>query len=76
MAYNAKLAQQISCNGDTQSLPAVNGSVQLEILVDRNTIEIFGNNGQLYMPLPANNSARQFPDLADSALVEVPVLVP
>ncbi len=49
-------AQQISCNGDTQSLPPVGGSVQLEIVVDRDTIEIFGNNGQLYMPLPANNS--------------------
>jgi sucrose-6-phosphate hydrolase SacC (GH32 family) len=28
--------------------------VQLQILTDRNTIEIFGNNGQLYMPLPAS----------------------
>jgi fructan beta-fructosidase len=55
VTYNAA-AQQISCNGDTQSLPAINGSVQLEILVDRDTIEIFGNNGQLYMPLPASNS--------------------
>jgi fructan beta-fructosidase len=56
VTYNAS-SQQISCNGDTQSLPLINGSVQLEIIVDWNTIEIFGNNGQLYMPLPANNSA-------------------
>jgi sucrose-6-phosphate hydrolase SacC (GH32 family) len=55
VTYNAS-SQQISCNGNTQPLPALNGSVQLEIIVDRNTIEIFGNNGQLYMPLPANNS--------------------
>ena len=55
VTYNAS-SQQISCNGDTQSLPALNGSVQLEIIMDRDTIEIFGNNGQLYMPLPANNS--------------------
>jgi sucrose-6-phosphate hydrolase SacC (GH32 family) len=53
--YNAS-SQQISCNGDTQSLPAINGSVQLEIMVDRDTIEIFGNSGQLYMPLPASNA--------------------
>ncbi|HEV2695117.1 MAG TPA: GH32 C-terminal domain-containing protein [Verrucomicrobiae bacterium] len=56
MTYNGS-TQQISCNGDTQSLPPVNGSVQLEIVADRDTIEIFGNNGQLYMPLPANNSS-------------------
>ncbi|HEV2435278.1 MAG TPA: glycoside hydrolase family 32 protein, partial [Verrucomicrobiae bacterium] len=54
VAYNAS-TQQISCNGDTQSLPPLNGSVQLELIVDRDTIEIFGNNGQLYMPLPASN---------------------
>lgn len=56
VTYNAS-TQKISCNGDTQSLPPINGNVQLEIVVDRDTIEIFGNNGQLYMPLPANNSS-------------------
>jgi sucrose-6-phosphate hydrolase SacC (GH32 family) len=30
--------------------------VQLEIIADRDTIEIFGNNGQLYMPMPASNA--------------------
>jgi sucrose-6-phosphate hydrolase SacC (GH32 family) len=55
VTYNAS-TQQISCNGDTQSLPRINGSVQLEIIADRDTIEICGNHGQLYMPLPANNS--------------------
>jgi sucrose-6-phosphate hydrolase SacC (GH32 family) len=28
----------------------------LEIVVDLDSIEIFGNNGQLYMPMPANNA--------------------
>ena len=56
VTYNAS-SRQISCNGDNQSLPPINGSVQLEIVVDRDTIEIFGNSGQLYMPLPANNSS-------------------
>jgi sucrose-6-phosphate hydrolase SacC (GH32 family) len=55
VTYNAS-TQQISCNGDTQSLPPLNGVVQLEIIVDRDTIEIFGNNGQLYLPLPAGNA--------------------
>lgn len=43
--------QQISCRGDTQSLPAINGTVSLEIISDRQTIEIFGNGGQVYMPI-------------------------
>jgi fructan beta-fructosidase len=49
--------QRISCNGRTNSLAPINGVVQLQILVDRDSIEIFGNNGQLYMPLPAKNPA-------------------
>ncbi len=56
VTYDAS-TQQISCNGNRQSLPPVGGGVQLEIIVDRDTIEIFGNNGQLYMPLPANNAS-------------------
>ncbi len=55
VVYNVS-TQQISCNGDTQSLPPIGGLVQLEIIVDRDTIEIFGNNGQIYMPLPALNA--------------------
>ena len=47
--------QEIACNGRTNPLAPVGGSVQLEVIVDRDTIEIFGNNGQLYMPLPASN---------------------
>ncbi len=55
VTYNAS-TQQIFCNGVVNSLPPINGSVQLEIISDRDTIEIFGNNGQLYMPLPASNA--------------------
>ncbi len=47
--------QQISCNGKTNPLPPVNGTVQLRMLVDRDSVEIFGNNGELYMPMPASN---------------------
>jgi len=56
VTYNAT-SQQISCNGITNPLSPINGVVQLEIIVDRDTIEIFGNNGQLYMPLPSSNSS-------------------
>jgi len=54
VVYDAS-SQQISCNGKTNPLPTINGVVQLQMLVDRDSIEIFGNNGQLYMPLPASN---------------------
>jgi sucrose-6-phosphate hydrolase SacC (GH32 family) len=53
--------QQISCNGNTQTLAPVNGIVTLEMITDRQSIEIFGNAGQLYMPIgstaysPTNN---------------------
>jgi len=43
--------QRISCNGDTQPLAPINGAISLEIICDRQTIEIFGNGGQLYMPI-------------------------
>ncbi len=60
VAYSPS-AQQISCNGDTQPLAPVNGTVTLEMITDRQSVEIFGNTGQLYMPMgstpysPTNN---------------------
>jgi len=42
-------------------LPPVNGTVTLEVITDRQSVEIFGNSGQLYMPIvttpysPTNN---------------------
>jgi len=55
VTYNAA-NQTISCNGVVNSLTPISGSIQLEIIADRKTIEIFGNNGQLYMPVPADNA--------------------
>jgi len=51
------VAQTIACNGLANSLAPGNGVVHLEILVDRDSIEIFGDNGQLYMPMPVSNPA-------------------
>jgi autotransporter-associated beta strand protein len=53
--------EQITCNGDTQTLAPLNGTVTLEIITDCQSVEIFGNSGQLYMPIvttpysPTNN---------------------
>ncbi|MGC3958528.1 MAG: hypothetical protein QM813_11480 [Verrucomicrobiota bacterium] len=54
VTYNAT-TQQVSCSGVVSSLAPVSGNIQLELIVDRATVEIFGNNGQVYMPLPATN---------------------
>lgn len=43
--------QQLSCQKKTAALPPRNGTVQVELLVDRTSIEIFGNDGQIYMPI-------------------------
>jgi fructan beta-fructosidase len=44
-------SQQISCNGVTNTLAPVNGIVALEIIADCQSVEIFGNSGELYMPI-------------------------
>ncbi|HSU55855.1 MAG TPA: immunoglobulin domain-containing protein [Candidatus Dormibacteraeota bacterium] len=56
VTYNCA-AQTVSCSGTTQSLPPVGGQVRLQMLVDRGIIEIFGNNGSLYMPMSVTPTA-------------------
>ena len=57
----ATASRQISCNGISNPLPSVNGTVTLEIITDCQSVEIFGNSGRLYMPIvttpfsPTNN---------------------
>jgi fructan beta-fructosidase len=43
--------QQLSCLDKTAALKPVDGNIRLEILVDRTSIEIFGNDGRIYMPI-------------------------
>ena len=43
--------QELSCQGKTAPLKPVNGTIRLEVLVDRTSIEIFGNGGRIYMPI-------------------------
>lgn len=43
-------AQQITCNGNAQKLAPLDGIVTLEMITDLQSVEIFGNAGQLYMP--------------------------
>jgi fructan beta-fructosidase len=53
--------QEISCQRRTTTLKPVDGKIRLRMLVDRTSIDIFGNDGQAYLPIgialePANKS--------------------
>jgi sucrose-6-phosphate hydrolase SacC (GH32 family) len=52
IVYNAA-RQELSCKGKTAPLKPIRGTIRLEILVDRTSVEIFGNGGRIYMPLAA-----------------------
>ena len=43
--------QELSCAGKTAPLGLADGTIRLEVLVDRTSIEIFGNGGRIYMPI-------------------------
>jgi fructan beta-fructosidase len=50
VSYDAK-KQELSCEGNKAALRPVNGMIRLRLLVDRTSIDIFGNDGRLYMPV-------------------------
>jgi fructan beta-fructosidase len=51
------VAQAVACNEVAQPLAPSNGVVHLHMLVDRGIIEIFGNDGLLYMPMRVTATA-------------------
>jgi sucrose-6-phosphate hydrolase SacC (GH32 family) len=60
VTYNAR-EYLIACKDKKAPLKPADGKIGLEILVDRNSVEIFGNNGSMYMPigqvLPEDNKS-------------------
>ncbi len=50
ITYNPEKAE-LTCRDRKASLKTVDGKIYLELLVDRNSIEIFGNSGRVYMPI-------------------------
>jgi len=50
VVYNT-VDQTLTCQNNSASLKPVNGRISLQILVDRASIEIFGNRGHVYMPI-------------------------
>ncbi len=43
--------ETLSCLGKSVKLPTQHGKIQLHIFVDRASIDLFGNQGEVYMPL-------------------------
>jgi fructan beta-fructosidase len=50
--YNVS-RQELACSGRTAPLDLRNGKIHLQILADRASLEIFGNDGLVYMPIYA-----------------------
>ena len=50
VTYNCP-SQQLSCEGITNALSPINGAITLRILMDRGILEIFANNGLVYMSM-------------------------
>ena len=48
VVYNVK-RQKIYCLGEDGPLKPIDGKIKLQILVDRTSLEVFGNNGLLSM---------------------------
>jgi len=58
VVYNVE-KRELSCRQEKATLKPVDGKIRLRMLVDRTSIEIFGNDGRIYMPIgaiPADNN--------------------
>ncbi len=58
VSYDVR-ANALTCNGKTASLRPEHGDITVELLADRLSLEIFANDGLVYMPMQAH------PDPAD-----------
>jgi sucrose-6-phosphate hydrolase SacC (GH32 family) len=50
VSYDAK-KQELFCKDSKAALKPVEGKIRLRLLVDRTSIDIFGDDGRLYMPM-------------------------
>ncbi|HTI71590.1 MAG TPA: GH32 C-terminal domain-containing protein [Candidatus Limnocylindria bacterium] len=50
VTYNVA-EKKLSCLGHTASFEAIEGKISLHLFIDRTSVDIFGNQGRLYMPM-------------------------
>ena len=60
VAYDVA-GRKLTCLDKAAPLSPIDGTIRLELLVDRTSIEIFANDGEVYMPMgivpPENNKS-------------------
>ena len=77
ITYNAR-TQQLTCGDRTAALQPAAGTIKLRCLVDRTSIEIFANDGRVYMPMAVipkdeDRSLAVFAKGGDAKLTELTV---
>jgi fructan beta-fructosidase len=65
---------EILCKGEKALLKRIDGKIRLRVLVDRTTIELFGNDGELYMTVgvvvPSESHALELSAKGGTAQIE------
>lgn len=76
VAYNVQ-KQELTCCGKTAPLKPMDGRICFELLVDRTSIEIFGNYGRVYMPIGVilANKPKSFEIFTKDGNIEVEYLM-
>jgi fructan beta-fructosidase len=55
VVYN-KVEQKLTCSGSEAFLPPLKGKIRIRILVDKISLEIYANGGEVYMPIRAGGN--------------------
>jgi fructan beta-fructosidase len=58
VAYDAK-KQELRCGDKRAALKLTDGKVRLRLLVDRMSVDVFGNDGRVYMPMQFHPSVEE-----------------
>jgi sucrose-6-phosphate hydrolase SacC (GH32 family) len=70
--------QKVSCLGNQATLAPKDGKISLHIFVDRASVDIYGGDGSLYLPMakalsPNNESLKLFCQGGDASIVSLKV---
>ncbi len=69
--------QELQCGKQKAAMKPIDGKLRLRLLVDRTSIEIFANHGQIYMPvkaLPSSKDVQSIELFTSDRSVSVPFL--
>jgi sucrose-6-phosphate hydrolase SacC (GH32 family) len=77
VAYDVN-KQELTCKDRKAPLEPVDGQIRLRLMVDRTSLDIFGNDGRLYMPMgvigsPGDNSIAIYAKGGSAKIISFPV---